>query len=94
MSDEINRTLGRIEGTLNEFKDNTDRRFDEIHEAAKLAADAAHNAQEKADEAHAFAQLLVQKAGFMGGVVSFCLVGVIWVFEHIYRAVAVIMGAH
>ena len=94
MSDEINRTLGRIEGTLIEFKDNTDRRFDEIHAAAKLATSEARAAQDKADEAHAFAKMLVQKAGLVGGVVSFVLVGVIWVIEHIPKALATITGSH
>lgn len=94
MSDEINRVLGRIEGTLIEFKDNTERRFDELNEASRLATIAAKNAQEKADEAHAFAKMLVQKAGLMGGVVSFVLVGVIWVIEHIPRAIASITGSH
>ena len=79
MSDEINRVLGRIEGTLVEFKDSTDRRFDELKEASRLATDVAQQAQKKADEAHAFAKILVQKAGMTGGVVSFVLVGVIWV---------------
>ncbi len=94
MSDEINRTLGRIEGTLIEFKDNTDRRFDEIHAAAKLATQEARVAQDKADEAHAFAKMLVQKAGFMGGVVSFVLVGIIWIFENIPKTLATISGSH
>lgn len=94
MSDEINRTLGRIEGTLIEFKDNAERRFDEIRNAAKLATQEAKAAQEKADEAHAFAKMLVQKAGLMGGVVSFVLVGIIWVFEHIPKAIAAITGSH
>jgi len=94
MSDEINRTLGRIEGTLIEFKDNTDRRFDEIHAAAKLATTEARIAQGKADEAHAFAKILVQRAGFMGGVVSCVLVGIIWVIEHIPKDLARITGSH
>lgn len=94
MSDEINRTLGKIEGILVEFKNNTERRFDEITEASRLATEAAKSAQERADEAHAFAKLLVQKAGFMGGMVSCILIGIIWVFEHVPKALAAIAGAH
>lgn len=83
-----------MEGTLIEFKSNAERRFDEIHAAAELATNEARAAQEKADDAHAFSKQLVQKAGFMGGAVSFIFFGIVWVFENIPKAVAAISGGH
>lgn len=94
MTDEINRTLGRIEGTLIEFKDNANKRFDDIHEAANLATNTARVAQEKADNAHAYAKTIVQRAGFAGGTVSFIVLGFVWIIEHTPKAFAFIAGNH
>ena len=94
MSDEINHTLGRIEGTLIEFKENSERRFDEISHSAKQATEEARTARVKAEAAHEFSKLIVQKAGFMGGVVSFLLVGFVWVIENIPKVFAAVVGAH
>ena len=91
MTDEINRSLGRIEGTLTEFKAHTDRRFDEIKDVISIANKRAELAEKKADDAHQYAQGLVKRAtyyamGFAGAITT-----VLFFVKN--KALAVILGS-
>lgn len=92
MSDEINRTLGRIEGTLVEFKDNTERRFDELYNASRAATKAAEQAQIRADEAHDFAHGLVKRAAWMGAGAGIVFSTIAFFIKN--KAIASIFGVH
>lgn len=93
MTDETSRILilGEIKGTLNEFKEHTDRRFDEIKDVVSEATAMARTAQQLAKDSHNFSRGLVQKAGFVSGSVSLIFFGIVWVFEHTSKAIASII---
>ncbi len=92
MTDEINRSLGRIEGTLTEFKAHTDRRFDELKDVISLAHKRAEVAEEKAEKAQSYAEGIVRKAtyysmGFAGAITT-----VLFFIKN--KAIASIFGVH
>jgi hypothetical protein len=62
MSDEINRTLGEIKGTLVQFQRDTERRFDDLKDVIRVAHDRAEVAEKKAEEAQKFAQGIINRA--------------------------------
>lgn len=90
--------LGEIKGTLTEFKDNADRRFDEIKNVANAAHSRADEAHEKADEAIMYAQGIVNKAGWVGTGVAATVTFLFWVADKIHiipKAIAsVFIGSH
>lgn len=91
--------LGEIKGTLNQFKDETERRFDELKDViraandhASAANDRAEKAEKKAEDAQEYSKSIVQKAiyysmGFAGAFST-----LIWAVKN--KALAAIIGIH
>lgn len=92
MSDEINRSLGRIEGTLTEFKAHTDRRFDELKDVISLANKRAEIAEEKAEAAHEYASGIVRKATYYSIGFAAAISSVLFFVKN--KALAMILGVH
>lgn len=84
--------LGEIKGTLEQFKGDTERRFDELKVVIKAANDRANQAEERADEAHEYAKGVVNKAIYysMGFAGAFTTI----LFAVKNKALAAIIGMH
>ena len=99
MTDEINRTLGEIKGTLIEFKESTHHRFNEMHDLSLITQEKANNAHDLAKEAietaqdsKSYSESIIQRAGVLAGIVSSIILGLAWVFEHIPKAIAMVFN--
>jgi hypothetical protein len=84
--------LGEIKGTLEQFKGDTERRFDELKIVIKAANDRANVAEEKAEEAHEYAKGVINKAIYysMGFAGAFTTI----LFAIKNKALAAIIGIH
>lgn len=81
---EIKSKMGSIESTLSQLGKNFEK-MDVIDRKAEEAMEVANDAQE-------YAANLVKKAGWVGGLASTFVVGLVWFLEHIPSALAKIGG--
>lgn len=84
--------LGEIKGTLEQFKGDTERRFEELKNVVKAANDRASVAEDKAHEAHEYAKGVVNRAIYysMGFAGAFTTI----LFAIKNKALAAIIGIH
>ncbi len=84
--------LGEIKGTLEQFKGDTERRFDELKSVIKVANDRADKAEDRAEEAHEYAKGIVSRAVYysMGFAGAFTTI----LFAVKNKAFAAILGLH
>jgi hypothetical protein len=92
MTEDINRTLGEIKGTLVQFQRDTERRFDELKEGMVDANDRAIAAEKRADESHDFAHGLVKRAAWMGAGAGIVFSTLAFFIKN--KAIAAILGVH
>lgn len=89
MSDEINRSLGEIKGTLVQFQRDTERRFDDLKEDIKIEIKMQLNEQgEKITSLEKSRVAAMATSGAIGGVFGF--LG----STGIGKALATIIGSH
>jgi len=84
--------LGEIKGTLDQFKDDTSRRFDELKDVIKVANDRADRAEELAEEAHQYAKGIVNKAVYYSMGFAGAFTTVLFFIKN--KAIAAILGVH
>lgn len=84
--------LGEIKGTLDQFKGDTERRFDEIKEVIKAANDRVKSAEEKAEAAHSYAQGVIHRAVWVSSAFVGAFTTLIWLIKN--KALAAIIGIH
>lgn len=92
MTEDINRTLGEIKGTLVQFQHDTERRFDELKEGMEAANNRAVQAEKRADDAHEFAHGLVKRAAWMGAGAGIVFSTLAFFIKN--KALAAILGVH
>lgn len=89
MSDEVNRALGEIKGTLVQFQRDTERRFDELKEDMKQEIKVTLDGHtEKINSLEKTRAVAIASAGAVGGVFGF--LG----STGFGKAIAAILGAH
>lgn len=78
-----------IKGFLTEFKDNTMQKFTEVKEVVAEVNQNALIAQQKAEEAQkaamnalGYSEMVVYKSGIVGGSISLCMLGLVWIVEN------------
>lgn len=92
MSDDVNRTLGEIKGTLVQFQRDTERRFDELKHDMVAATDRATTASKRADDAHDLASGIIKRAVWMGAGAGLIFSTIAFFIKN--KAVAAIFGVH
>lgn len=84
--------LGEIKGTLDQFKDDTVRRFDELKDVIKVANDRADKAEKKAVEAHQYAKGIVNRAIWTSTAFVAAFSTFLWFLKT--KAIAAVFGIH